>query len=595
MPDIIKLLPDSVANQIAAGEVIQRPASLVKELMENAIDSGARAISLNIKDAGRTLVQVIDDGCGMSARDAALAFERHSTSKISQAQDLFSIRTLGFRGEALASIAAVSEVNLKTRKHEDELGSAIVIKASRQESLDPVSCPPGSNFMVKNLFYNVPARRKFLKTDATEFRHIVTEFHRIALAHPDLELSLVHNDSEIYKLPSQQQKQRLLNIFGKNINQVLIPIHAETSIIRIHGFTGKPEAARKTFGEQFFFVNRRFMRHPYLHKAVMEAYQHVLPPDTVPSYFLYLEADTGSLDINIHPTKTEIKFEDELSIYRIIHASVREALGKHSMVPSLDFDIEGAIQIPLPKKDGDVSPPRENINPDFNPFEQDNKRVSGSEWNSLYADLARADDMISDSIQKKLLEEPGPGSARIMQFRNRYILLPVKSGIMIVDQKRAHEKILYEQFIDLMEQQARPVQKELYPLSLELNAAERAVLNELFDDICSLGFDIHDPGDNMVEIRAMPEGLEISDVKEWLEDFLKDGGESLSDVKSEARSSLAASLAGAAAIGYGKSLQTEEMRELTDLLFAINEPGTTAEGKAVFKILTTEDIDKLFS
>ena len=604
MSDIIKLLPDSVANQIAAGEVIQRPASVVKELMENAIDCGAGSVSVNIKDAGRTLIQVIDDGCGMSSADAALSFERHSTSKINQASDLFAIRTLGFRGEALASIAAVAEVILKTRRHEDELGTEILIKASTLQSREPVACSQGSNFMVKNLFYNVPARRKFLKTDTAEFRHIVNEFYRVVLTYPDLEFSLAHNQSEIYRLPAGQQKQRILNIFGKNINQVLIPLYTKTSILKIHGFLGKPEAAKKTFGEQYFFVNRRFMRHPYLHKSVMEAYQHVLPPDTIPSYFLYLETGTDTIDINIHPTKTEIKFEDERAIYQIMHAAVREALGKHSMVPSLDFDVDGALEIPLLRKDTEIRPPRENINPDYNPFDGEKAagykhpsfRGSHTHWESLFRDLTKAEEMLSDGLQQKLLNEPEEKTgSRLFQFKNRYIFLAVKSGMMIVDQKRAHERVLYEKYLDAIDQKTTLSQQELYPVVIELNPAEHAILIQLIDDICSLGFSVRDMGGQEIEISAMPDGFKSGDLKEWFETFLKEAKENEADLREELTKKVAVSLARSSALGYGRNMQAEEMRELLDQLFACSEPAMTADGKAVIRILPTEDLDKLFN
>ena len=604
MSDIIKLLPDSVANQIAAGEVVQRPASLVKELMENSIDAGARHIKVNIKDAGRTLVQVIDDGCGMSPADAGIAFHRHSTSKISQASDLFSIRTLGFRGEALASITAVAEVSLKTRRHEDEIGTEIIINGSGLQSQEPISCSPGSNFMVKNLFYNVPARRKFLKANTTEFRHIVHEFYRVALTHPEMEFILIHNQTEIYSLPASQQKQRILSIFGKNINQVLIPLHTETSIIRIHGFIGKPESARKTSGEQFFFVNRRYVRHPYLHKAVTEAYKHVLPPDTIPSYFLYLEAATDSIDINIHPTKTEIKFEDERSIYQIIHASVREALGKHSMVPSLNFDSDGNIEIPPLKKDSDIKVPSEDFDPEFNPFNGEKAatfkngsspyRRSGSTWESLYEDLARAESTLAESMQQKLEQPPEHAASNLFQFKNKYIFLAVKSGIMIIDQKRAHERILYEKYLGTMNQKTALAQQELYPVTIEMNAADHALLIEIFDDICSLGFEIRDLGKHRIEIKAMPAEIKSLNPEEWLESFLKDYMEKEADIRTETSFRLAASMARSSAVGYGRSLQPREMRELLDQLFACSEPGISADGKTVFRILPTEDLDKLF-
>jgi DNA mismatch repair protein MutL len=605
MSDIIKLLPDSVANQIAAGEVIQRPASVVKELMENAIDAGAGHIKVNIKDAGRTLVQVIDDGCGMSPIDAKNAFERHSTSKINQASDLFAIRTLGFRGEALASIAAVAQVSLKTRRHEDEVGTEIVIHGSKLESQESASCPPGSNFMVRNLFFNVPARRKFLKTNATEFRHIIHEFYRVALTRPELEFSLVHNGSEIYSLPASQQKMRILNLLGKSMNQVLIPLHTETKIVRIYGFIGRPEAAKKTAGEQFFFVNRRFMRHPYLHKAVMEAYGNVLPPDTIPGYFLYLEVATDSIDINIHPTKTEIKFEDERSIYQIIYASVREALGKHSMIPSLDFDAEGAVEIPLLTKDTDIKMPGIDINPEFNPFEADkaaevsngpfSDRERGSVWASLYEDLSKAKSSLSESLDVSREQQPEYAASNIFQFKKKYILLAIKSGMVIVDQKRAHERILFEKYLGTVAREKAPAQQELYPVIIELNAAYHAQLIEIFNDICSLGFDIRDLGDQRIEVKGMPADIQVTNPQEWLESFLSDYMENEGDIRAEPTARLAASMARTSAVGYGRTFQPEEMQELLDQLFACREPGITADGKAVFRILPTEDLDRMFN
>jgi DNA mismatch repair protein MutL len=607
MSDIIKLLPDSVANQIAAGEVIQRPASVVKELMENAIDAGASTINVNIKEAGRTLIQVNDNGCGMSPADASMAFERHATSKISAAKDLFAIRTLGFRGEALASIAAIAEVDLKTRRVEDEVGTEIRIHGSELKGQEPVSCPPGSNFMVRNLFYNVPARRKFLKANTTEFRHIVNEFYRVALTNPELGFSLTHNQTEIYSLPSSQIKQRIINLFGKNMSQVLIPLQTETSIVKINGYLGKPEAARKTFGEQFFFVNRRFMRHSYFHKAIMEAYEQVLPPDTIPSYFLYLEADTESLDINIHPTKTEVKFEDERSIYQILHAAAREALGKNSMVPSLDFNKEGDIDIPVLRKDTEISIPRERINPDYNPFEEEGGRqpyqareetanqAKYSHWESLFEDIDKSERKISEA----LAENVGPGADRresnLFQFKQKYILLAVKSGLMVVDQQRAHERILYDRFLMEASQDKPSAQQDLFPRKVELNAADHAVLIEIFDDICKLGFDISDLGNHSIEIKGIPADLSDEDPSLWLDHFLKEFMEKGGDIRGERDRMIASALARTGAIKHGKVLMPMEMRELLDQLFACAEPGFTPEGKTVFRILPLEDIDKMFN
>jgi DNA mismatch repair protein MutL len=605
MSDIVKLLPDSVANQIAAGEVIQRPASLVKELMENAIDSGAGKIHVIIKDAGRTLVQVVDDGCGMSAADAGLAFQRHATSKIAEAKDLFSIRTLGFRGEALASIAAVAEVELKTRRFEDELGTLIRISASEIHSEEPVSCPTGSNFLVKNLFFNVPARRKFLKSDTTEYRHIVNEFYRVVLSNPDISFSLSHNGSEIYKLPASQVKQRIINVFGKNMNQVLIPVSNETSIVNLRGFIGKPESAKKSFGEQFFFINNRYMRHPYFHKAIVSAYEQVLPPDTIPSYYIYFEADTGSIDINIHPTKTEVKFEDERSVYQILHATTREALGKHSMVPSLDFGSSGDIDIPILNKDTPIRVPEERINPEYNPFEEENKYRTGSSteyrakqenlshWESLYRDLDKAEQSISRAMEENTgsLGEAGA----IMQFKQKYILLAVKSGLMMVDQVRAHERILYETFLASLSEEQPVAQQELYPQRIELDAAEFALFMEIIDDICNLGFDVRESGDKTIEIKGIPAGFEAKDPAEWMEGFISDYKDRGADPKEKTNERLAASMAKNSSIRGGKVLKQEEMREIMDQLFACKEPGVCPDGRAVFKILQMEDIEKLFN
>ncbi|MFC2081047.1 DNA mismatch repair endonuclease MutL [Bacteroidota bacterium] len=605
MPDIIKQLPDSVANQIAAGEVIQRPASVVKELMENAIDAGGTSIKVNIKEAGRTLIQVVDNGCGMSSFDALQSFARHATSKISSAADLFSIRTLGFRGEALASISAIAEVELKTRRIEDELGIEIKIYGSEIKSNEPVSCPTGSNFMVKNLFYNVPARRKFLKANTTEFRHIVNEFYRVALTNPELSFTLHHNQAEIYSLPPTQIKQRIINIFGKNLNQVLIPVSNETSIVTLHGYIGKPEAAKKTFGEQFFFANNRFMRHPYFHKAVMAAYEQVLPPETIPSYFLFLEAATDSIDINIHPTKTEVKFEDERSIYQIIHATARETLGKHSMVPSLDFDREGDIDIPILRKDTPISIPRERINPDYNPF--DSEKAGGDyntggysgnrdnmvQWESLYRDLEKAEKTITEALQEST--DPHGKPSALFQFKQKYILLAVKSGLMVVDQKRAHERILYERNLVGLKQKLPVAQQDLFPQKLNLDAGDHALIIEIFDDICSLGFDIRDAGEHSIEIKGVPADLGDVDHEEWIQQFISDFKEREADIKQETQQKVAAAMAKSCAIRAGKVLRQEEMREIMDQLFACMEPGITPDGKAVFRILPLEDIEKIFN
>ena len=449
MPDIIQLLPDSVANQIAAGEVIQRPASVVKELVENAIDAGATQIKVNIKDAGRTLIQIIDNGCGMSDTDARMSFERHATSKIKSANDIFAIRTMGFRGEALASIAAIAEVELRTKEHDQDLGTFIHISGSNIISQEPVSCDSGTNFQIKNLFFNVPARRKFLKSNPAELKHIINEIQRIALANAEISISLHHNGSAIYELTGANKRVRIVSIFGKNINQNLIPIDTETSLVKITGFIGQPKHARKTFGEQFFFVNHRYMKHPFFHRAIMQAYEKILPPEAIPSYFIYFELNPADIDVNIHPTKTEIKFENESAIWQILQASVREALGKFNIVPSIDFDQAGSVDIPMPLRDyADIRTPEIKVNPDYNPFNQASstrnypgteksytptptQRGNLSSWQSLYKGLEpdfseKKEEPEADPVQFKMEEQQTLKSS--VQFKNKYILTPVKSA-----------------------------------------------------------------------------------------------------------------------------------------------------------------------
>ena len=459
--------------------------------------------------------------------------------------------------------------------------------------------------MVKNLFYNVPARRKFLKANTTEFRHIVNEFYRVALCNPELSFSLIHNQAEIYSLPPTQIKQRIINIFGKNLNLVLIPVSNETSIVTLHGYIGKPEAARKTFGEQFFFVNNRFIRHPYFHKAVMAAYGQVLPPETIPSYFLFFEAPTDSIDINIHPTKTEVKFEDERSVYQIIHATAREALGKHSMVPSLNFDREGDIDIPILRKDSPIHMPRENINPHYNPFDPEKsspdykpggyspRQENLLHWESLYSDLRRAEKTITEALQEST-EMHGRPSA-LFQFKQKYILLALKSGLMMIDQKRAHERILYERNLEGLKQKLPVAQQELFPRKLILDAGDHALIMEIFNDICALGFDIRDAGEHSIEIKGVPAYMDNVDPEEWIQQFISDFKEREADIKEETEQKVAAAIAKSSAIRAGKVLQQEEMREIIDQLFACTEPGIAPDGKAVFRILPVEDIEKMFN
>jgi DNA mismatch repair protein MutL len=595
MPDIIKLLPDSVANQIAAGEVIQRPASVVKELMENSVDALSSNLKVIIKDSGRTLIQVIDDGSGMSETDARLSFERHATSKISSAQDLFAIRTKGFRGEALASIAAVSMVELRTRKAENDSGTLIMLNGSRVETQEPCSCPTGSSFSVKNLFYNIPARRKFLKSDNTEMRHIITEFQKIVIAHPEIRFSLYHNENEIYNLGNGNFRQRIISVFGKQINNDLITLETATTLIDIKGFIGKPENARRTYGEQFFFVNNRFMKHPYFHKAVIEAYRNILPPEAIPSYFIFMEIDPASIDINIHPTKTEIKFEDERSIWQILMASVKEALGRFNIVPSLDFGDEALIDIPIRSSFKNIpGPPSIEIDPRYDPFAGEERmsnqnriierfeKENNSGWEKLYSALER-----EESEPVKIETE-----RTFFQIKNKYIVCPVKSGLMLIDQKRAHERILYERFLDNLNNNRSISQTELYPVNMELNPADIFVLKEIEDDIRLLGFNFQLLDKNMISITGRPSEIGSADPVMMLEILLEEYKKTQSDPANGVREKVAAAMAGASAIPYGKILMKNEMEDLFDTLFSCKAPNYSPKGKPVINILTLEEIDK---
>jgi DNA mismatch repair protein MutL len=601
MPDLIRLLPDSVANQIAAGEVIQRPASVVKELMENAVDAGGKNISVIIKDSGKTLIQVIDDGYGMSETDARLSFERHATSKISSAQDLYAIRTKGFRGEALASIAAVAMVELKTRKADNEAGTMIFISGSKVEAQEPCSCPVGSSFSVKSLFFNIPARRKFLKSENTELRHIINEFQKVVIAHPDIRFSLHHNEREVYNLVPGNQRQRIIGVFGKQISQDLITLETETTLISIKGFIGKPESARRTYGEQFFFVNNRFMKHPYFHKAVAEAYQNILPADTIPSYFIFMESDPASIDINIHPTKTEIKFEDERSIWQILMASVREALGRFNIVPSLDFESEALIDIPVRSSaDSFPEPPAINVNPLYNPFNGERsafqrpdfierfEKENIANWEKLYSALEKENE---DHETIKISAET---DRKVFQIKNKYIVCPVKSGLMLIDQKRAHERVLYEKFLDCLNKNKAHSQSVLFPVTVELNPADYQVLKEIKDDLKLLGFTINFLENDKIIIEGTPSGSAWSDPVEILEIMIEDFKSSRGDLPADAKEKLAASMAGASSVPYGKALTQSEMENLFDSLFACLAPNYSPKGKPVVIIITLEDLDKKF-
>ncbi len=601
MSDIIKLLPDSVANQIAAGEVIQRPASVVKELMENAVDAGGKTINVIIRDSGKTLIMVTDDGIGMSETDARLSFERHATSKISSANDLFAITTKGFRGEALASIAAVAMVELKTRKEDDEAGTLVVINGSRVETQEPCSCPKGSAFTVRNLFYNIPARRKFLKSDNTEMRNIITEFHKVALAHPEIRFTLQHNDNEVYNLIPGTRRQRIVGVFGKQINQDLITLDTDTTLVSLKGFIGKPDTAKKFYGEQFFFVNKRFMKHPYFHKAVVEAYQKIVPADTIPSYFIFMETDPRTIDINIHPTKTEIKFEDERAIWQILMASVREALGRFNIAPSLDFDNEVLIDIPVAGTSGKIpEPPVIEVDPLFNPFDRDEapfrkpgfigrfEKEKITDWEKLYTSPEKENENIT--LPGKFTET----ERKFFQIKGKYIICPVKSGLMLIDQKRAHERVLYERYLGCLSDHRQVSQIELFPLAVKISAADYDLLKDIEAELSILGFVIQFSEENKIIIKGRPSDSSSGDPKEMLEILIAEYRNNQADPASGVKEKLAAAMAGASAIPYGKPLLHNEMEDLFDTLFACTSPNYSPGGKPVINIITIEDIDKKF-
>lgn len=607
MSDIIHLLPDSVASQIAAGEVIQRPASVVKELVENSIDAGSTAIRVIARDGGKTLIQIVDNGCGMSETDARMSFERHATSKIREAVDLFAIRTLGFRGEALASVASVAQVILRTRKPENDLGTEIIIAGSKVESQNPVSCASGTSFAVRNLFFNVPARRKFLKTNNAELKHIIYEFQRIALANPEVEFILEHNDSEIYSLPRTNLKQRIIHIFGKGINQNLTNIDTVTSIVRISGFVGKPELARRTPGEQFFFVNNRFMKHPYFHKAVLSAYEKILPPETIPSYFIYLEADPDTIDINIHPTKTEIKFENELAIFQILLAATREALGKFNLMPSIDFNRESSVEFPVYRRDDPVPVPQISYNRNYNPFDEEHRipEKSGHDggqnlkhWEKLYSPegipLEGSGESAKLTGHSSMPNGNGKPTDSFIQLKTRYILTPVKSGLMMIDQRRAHERILYEKYIRSFAMNYPVAQRSLFPETIELDQADYLILREIMEDLHTIGFDIRDFGGNTLVIAGYPAEISKETPRDLLEAFLDHYKSTGGDIKTGVRERIARSLAVAGAVNYGETLSQEVMQEMVDHLFACESPAYSPSGKPVVVIMGIEEIEKKF-
>ncbi len=608
--DIIHLLPDSVANQIAAGEVVQRPASVIKELMENAIDAGAAHVDVIVVDAGRTSIQVIDDGKGMSETDARMAFERHATSKIQQSEDLFSLHTMGFRGEALPSIAAVAQVRLTTRTASNELGTCLNIEASQVTSQEVCSCPVGANFEIRNLFYNVPARRKFLKSNQTELNNIIQEFERIALANPSVSFSLTHGDTLIAKWQASNLRQRIANAFGRKLNEQLLSVDVDTSLVKLTGFVGKPETSRKKNASQYFFANGRYMRHPYFQKAVMEAYNHLIPDGEQVPYFLYFKIDPACIDVNIHPTKTEIKFENETAIWQIVLAAVREALSKFNAVPTIEFDVEGKPDIPTFKDNNELSvrAPQIHINPGYNPFHKsntDSHKSSANCWEGLYQGVKKAEpidlqEIKADTEPEQTLfgeeeTESMEFSSEHYQFKGQYILTPVRSGLMWVEQHRAHVRILYDRFIRQMQEQHASVQGLLFPQMLQLPPSDAALMEDIAADISHLGFDVSPLGGGSFSINGVPNdlgGLEPVHLLSSMIESVREGG---SNAQQEVRHRLALTMARHSAIVIGQVLSKEEMDSLINELFLCQNPNQTPTGQPIISILQQAQIEKMFS
>ena len=629
MNDIIHLLPDSVANQIAAGEVVQRPSSIIKEMVENSIDADATSVKVLVTDGGKTTVQVIDDGKGMSETDARLSFERHATSKIQKASDLFCLTTMGFRGEALASIAAVAQVELKTRRKEDELGTMIQVAGSKIEKQEPVACPAGSNFLVQNLFFNVPARRKFLKSNQTELTNVVADFQRIVLVHPEISFSLYNNGVEMFHLPAASVRQRIIDVFGKKINAELLPIEVETSLVSISGYVGKPDSSKKKGVHQYFFVNGRYMRHPYFHSAVMKAYENLIPVGEHVSYFIYFAVDASSIDVNVHPTKTEIKFDNEQPIWQVLSAAVRETIGQFCNVPLIDFDVEGKPDIPAIGANTSI-PHQPKLAPSsYNPFKTEGSRSYSQSvgWEKLFDKYSNPVSSEGDegltSIQMNPSEKiPGEGevpegdnlqgsiwnavmgrdgvsapfdvTVQKFQYKGRYIVLPSANGIMVVNQHRAHVRVLFDQNMQCINSGNRPSQKELFPIVVQFEKADCIVLENLMEDICSLGFDLSNLGGGAYSVNGIPAGLEGIDISTLLHDMVVSAKEMTNDIRREAQEALALTMAENAAIVYGQVLSSMEMERLLRDLFATKIPARTPDGKLVYTILDDKMLNDLF-
>ena len=620
--DIIHLLPDSVANQIAAGEVIQRPASVIKELVENAVDAEATRIDVIVRDAGRTSIQVADNGKGMSETDARLAFERHATSKIRQAADLFALTTMGFRGEALPSIAAVTQVELTTRTASDELGTHIRIEGSKVLSQEPVACSVGANFLVKNLFFNTPARRKFLKSNQTELSNITSEIERIVLVHPDIAFTLTSNDTPLMNLTPCSQKQRIANVFGQRLADQLLDVAVDTSMVRIHGFVGRPESSRKRGARQFFFVNNRYMRHAYFHKAIQESFASLIPVDEQVPYFIYFDVEPSEIDVNIHPTKTEIKFENEQAIWQILVAAVRESLGRFNAIPTIEFDTVGRPDIPVftPSLTGKSQPPHVAVNPSYNPFTSGQSHPSGhaeakpqygADWQANMPNRPSAKGWEtlfnpSDSPSSQSGFQPettgdntlglnaADYSAEHFQFKGQYIMTAAHSGLMIIDQHRAHVRILHDRYLARLSQQTLPSQQLLFPEQLQLSVSDSAVLEHIAPELKRLGFAFSHSTNEIWTITGMPSGLEGVLPNRLFSDLIASGAESEGVATDQLLSRLALVVARAAAIPMGQVLSAIEMQDLVDKLFGTTNPNLTPDGKPIIVIISQDIIDKQF-
>ncbi len=607
MPDIIQLLTDSVANQIAAGEVVQRPASVVKELMENAIDAGATSIQLIIKNSGKTLIQLIDDGKGMSDTDARLSLERHATSKIKRVEDLFSLTTMGFRGEALPSIAAVSQMEIKTRKEDSDLGTHLILEGSEVKSQEVCQCSTGTSILVKNLFFNIPARRNFLKSNAVENKHIIEAFLRIALINPEISMSLHSDNNELYHLPSGNFRQRIVNIFGKRFNERIVPVEESTDIVKISGFVGKAAYAKKTRGEQYLFVNNRYIKSNYFNHAIFKAYEDLLPSDQFPAYFLQLEVDPSKIDINIHPTKTEVKFEEERAIYAIIRTAVKQALGKYNVAPSLDFNKESSFDIPPLKKGEAIRMPSIQVDPTFNPFEREKSKEGSSQfpfqreknkieksWEKLYQERGIPQQNKRVSSDENYSSDKDQSQKKVIQLHNKYILSHIKSGFIIIDQQRAHQRILYENLSKRLKEGKSDTQKLLFPENISLNIQDMALVKDLMEDFKTLGFDIREFGKTDLIVHGAPAELKNQSVVPLIEQLIEDFKTEQGPLKNKAREKLIRSLARSLSIKPGKTLTTIEMQQMIDELFACEMANFNFDGNPIIVTYPLAELDKQF-